>query len=368
MSLTKSPAVRPSTPRPTFRSGAVARMAGMPVATLRIWEQRYQAVQPATAASGHRQYCGADVERVTLLRRLTQQGHAIGLLAPLELEQLHDLISTPVAGLTPATAPSHTRQAPLRIVVVGLGMAGRLKRLVISQTLGHEPQWVGRFNSLADAAQAAKGWTGARVDLLLWQATGVQTGVLDELRAVQNAWQAHTVAVAYRFANAGALAELVNAKITVAREPADDKSLGQWLASLALEAQAGAVSESVEEHAPAPWSLDPLGDLNGTVSAPRFDEAALTAFAGLSTGIACECPSHLAELVLQLSSFENYSAGCASRHVDDAQLHAYLQRVAGVARMLFEKALERVAVAEGLALPLPPANNNSAASDSPLGS
>ena len=35
-------------PQPSFRSGAVARMAGMPVSTLRIWEQRYQAVGPTT--------------------------------------------------------------------------------------------------------------------------------------------------------------------------------------------------------------------------------------------------------------------------------------------------------------------------------
>jgi hypothetical protein len=35
----------------------------------------------------------------------------------------------------------------------------------------------------------------------------------------------------------------------------------------------------------------------------------------------------------------------------DAQLHAYLQRVAGAARVLFENALERVAVEKGLPLP-----------------
>lgn len=38
-------------PGPVFRSAAVARMAHMPVATLRIWEQRYGAVQPATATA-----------------------------------------------------------------------------------------------------------------------------------------------------------------------------------------------------------------------------------------------------------------------------------------------------------------------------
>jgi hypothetical protein len=78
--------------QPTFRAGAVARIAGMPVATLRIWEQRYQAVRPNTATSGHRLYWSADVERATLLRRLTAQGHAIGLLASLETGQMREMM------------------------------------------------------------------------------------------------------------------------------------------------------------------------------------------------------------------------------------------------------------------------------------
>ncbi|MFS8063941.1 MAG: MerR family transcriptional regulator, partial [Luteimonas sp.] len=35
-------------PPPHYRSGAVARMVRMPVSTLRIWEQRYKVVAPAT--------------------------------------------------------------------------------------------------------------------------------------------------------------------------------------------------------------------------------------------------------------------------------------------------------------------------------
>ena len=53
---------------------------------------------------------------------------------------------------------------------------------------------------------------------------------------------------------------------------------------------------------------------------------------------------------MQLSSFEAYSAGCANRHAADAQLHAYLQQVAGTSRALFEAALECVARHEGLPL------------------
>jgi hypothetical protein len=66
----------------------------------------------------------------------------------------------------------------------------------------------------------------------------------------------------------------------------------------------------------------------------------------------------LAELLLQVSHFETYSGECANRSTADAQLHGYLQQVAGTARMLFEKALEQVALAEGLPLPLAPTESS----------
>jgi MerR family transcriptional regulator, light-induced transcriptional regulator len=69
-------------------------------------------------------------------------------------------------------------------------------------------------------------------------------------------------------------------------------------------------------------------------------------FAGLSTTIACECPRHVAEILTLLSQFED--AACSSRDPEDEKLRAYLQRVAGASRSLFEQALERLAVREGL--------------------
>jgi hypothetical protein len=60
------------------------------------------------------------------------------------------------------------------------------------------------------------------------------------------------------------------------------------------------------------------------------------------------------ELVVNLASFEHYSAQCASLGPADVALHLDLQRAAGLARSIIEQALERVAIAEGF--PLPPAS------------
>ena len=83
----------------------------------------------------------------------------------------------------------------------------------------------------------------------------------------------------------------------------------------------------------------------------RWDDAALADIAGLSSTIACECPRHVAEILMQLSHFEAYSAECRNRSPADAELHAYLAGVAASARAKFEEALERVALHEGLLMP-----------------
>lgn len=193
-----------STEDPRYRSAAVARMLRMPVATLRIWEQRYQVAAPETSASGHRLYSAADVQRLALLKQLTGLGHAIGALASLDMAQLQRVAQTHAGVL------AGSRQKK----VAGIG---------------------------------------------------------------------------------------------------------------ALPAR------------PAPPR--------------RYDDASLADFAGLSSTVACECPRHLAELLMQLSNFEAYSADCEQRSPADADLHAYLHRLAGTARAMFEAALEQVALHEGLLLP-----------------
>lgn len=352
-------------PAAHFRSGAVARMAGMPVATLRIWEQRYQAVGPVTAPSGHRLYSAAEVERVVLLRQLTEQGHAIGPLAGLGTDQLRHMRPLPSAATAEGggspVLPTTPPPVFLRVVVVGRAMAEKLQRPGLRHQWVSQPLMVGVFDSLAEATQAATAAAGTVVDLLLWQTPSLTVGVVAELTAAQTAWQAAQAAVAYRFSSAAARAAVAAAGAHVAHEPADDAALCAWLSTVVKRGGAHAQLPPTHGQATAATPLplataSVVGLFQGPVPARRFDDAALTAFASLPASIACECPTHVAELLMQIASFEAYSATCASRSPADADMHAHLQRVAGIARLLFESALERIAIAEGHWLP-PQASN-----------
>ena len=60
--------------RPLYSISAVARMLGVPVATIRTWEDRYSLVVPARNASGHRLYSRDQVEQLRFVRTRMAEG------------------------------------------------------------------------------------------------------------------------------------------------------------------------------------------------------------------------------------------------------------------------------------------------------
>lgn len=63
--------------RPVYSISAVARMLGVPVATLRTWEDRYRQVVPARNVSGHRLYSRDQVEQLKFVRARMSEGASV---------------------------------------------------------------------------------------------------------------------------------------------------------------------------------------------------------------------------------------------------------------------------------------------------
>jgi len=82
-----------------------ARLTGLSTHVIRIWEQRYRAVEPKRTPSNHRLYSPGDIERLTLLRDLTRAGHAISQMARLSTDKLRALAAN-APGLPLQTARS----------------------------------------------------------------------------------------------------------------------------------------------------------------------------------------------------------------------------------------------------------------------
>jgi len=97
----------------------VARLTGLTAFVIRIWEQRYGAIKPERTGTNRRLYSDQDVERLNLLREVSQAGHNIGLIAKWPTEKLRRQATASSAALpaahrdvsaSPASIGSLTRQ------------------------------------------------------------------------------------------------------------------------------------------------------------------------------------------------------------------------------------------------------------------
>jgi DNA-binding transcriptional MerR regulator len=317
-------------------------MLRMPVATLRVWERRYALTQANLSPSGQRLYTAEDVQRLALIKQLTDLGHAIGSLAPLDHAQLQQVAATHAQALagadagggTPAGAPP--AGAPWRLVVIGSALGARLRQPALQQRLGRPVELLGPFD---DAQQAAAAGGAAPVHAVLVHVPHLRA---DSLAAV-NAAPALALArkaVLYGIGQSTVCDALAAAGTALLRAPQPDAVLVLWLSQIASAAR------------PAPGAPAAVAPALPAAPPPRrWDDAAVADFAGRSSTIACECPRHVAELLVQLSQFEAYSAECAHRSAADAALHQHLRQVAAVCRAQFEDALEHVAQHEGMPLP-----------------
>ena len=331
-----------SSPDPVLhRIGAVAHMLRMPVATLRVWERRYAVTRPVLSPSGQRLYCASDIQRLALLKQLTDLGHAIGGLASMDMAQLQTVSSTHARALAATRAPERTtaKVPPVRawrLAVIGASLGVRLRRPALLRRLGRPVVLLGSF---ADAAHAAAALQGSAIDALLIHEPYLHEGWLASVDAAAPALASVPKAVFYGFAAESVCETLATAGMALLREPQTDTVLAQWLQSLS--------TATVAVQSPT----QNLGYSDEPVPVRRWNDASLADFAATPSTVACECPRQVAELLMQLSHFEAYSAECADRSATDAGLHTYLREVAAASRVRFESALEHIALHEGLILP-----------------
>jgi hypothetical protein len=141
--------------------------------------------------------------------------------------------------------------------------------------------------------------------------------------------------VLYSFGQAPVIDGLKQWGMIVRREPLPETELSElMLATLRVD---------------LPTAIN-RGSEHAAIPARKYDDMALMRVTGISTQVLCECPKHVAELIMQLARFEQYSLDCLNKSSEDARIHAHLSAISGTARAMFEDALEMVAAHEGIDL------------------
>lgn len=314
-----------------YRIGAVSKLANVPVTTLRIWETRYQAFTPTKTLGQHRLYGPDDVLRATLLKQLSEQGHAVSGIASLNSTQLQ-LLHT--QGLSASALQRAATQAPtMRACVIGTGLAQRLSSSGLK--LGLFAEHSERAQVFSDLTAARAETEHASTDLLLIRLNTVQESTVSELLEFVRSTRASHTLLLYVYGASNNLQTLGNAGITVRKDSISDAELSEWIRNASLEQALRATATPNAERQATP---------------KKYSDETLSRVANISTAVLCECPRHVAELLAQLSSFEQYSQECLNKNSADQRLHEHLAEVSGQARALFEHALELIAAHEGIAL------------------
>ncbi|WMW79242.1 MerR family transcriptional regulator [Undibacterium cyanobacteriorum] len=324
-----------------YRSGAAARLSGVPVETLRVWERRYGVTNPVRSEQGQRQYSFEDVRRLGLIKQLVDAGNAISAVAKLSLDELLEMQHSAVAAGVSSSYAGMLEQKTLRIALVG----AHLRHGLISR--GEESAQMILVQTANNLHQAPQQLKDVVVDVLV-----IELGEIAEpeeqlqlIRTAQQACSARAVLVLYRFASSDAIRRLRLAGNQVARIPGDAGEVAS-LCRVALARSQVQVRARQRRATSMPRPRPQYAAQE--IPARLMDEDMLAVIARSATSIHCECPRHLVDLLQTLWSFEQYSAQCENRNADDAALHRDLHYTAAQARASLEQALLRVAEAEGI--------------------
>ncbi len=145
-----------------------------------------------------------------------------------------------------------------------------------------------------------------------------------------------TLLVIYSFAKWSLIDSLRKAGIRIIKAPVSLRLLHSTLLDLVVK---NIMSESqqrkLEENNPP---------------SKRYTAVQLAQLQQIQSAVDCECPNHLADLVLSLDAFEEYSRKCKNKNDKDAEMHALLYRETAKARRIMEDALGKLCVHENIVL------------------
>ncbi|MEM7600717.1 MAG: MerR family transcriptional regulator [Verrucomicrobiota bacterium] len=333
-------AVNPQEPDAQIDISTVARLTGLTAANIRMWEKRYQVVEPARTESGRRLYTERDVQRLTLLKSLSDHGHPIRTTSSLSEEQLEDHIKKEMLGreerhLEEGAAPPAGK---CRLMVVGNQFVSMLRR---EGTNLNGTATIGEFDDL-ESAEAAP-LTGS-VDLLIVECPTFFLDTAERVQRLLDLNHALRAIVIYHYAQNKTLERMDQSisRITAIRGPITLSELR--IASAADIALANRFKATPVDSAPPPRTV--------TEDIPKraFSDKQIAEVSQISSAIECECPQHLASLLTSLVGFESYSRECESRNLADAKVHSYLHRTTAHARAMVEDALKVLVEFEGIRL------------------
>ena len=298
-----------------YAIGVVARRTQTHPETIRVWERRYELIVPGRSESGRRLYSEDDIIKLSLVKQLTELGHSVSSLAKSTTDELRSLIS---ASLGNTYGEQMRPQDKRRIIFLNDSLRQRLSR---DLSIYEDVVIVDRPQLPATQVQA---------DILVIELATINEKSLTEIREHLSETGCASALVVFNFGTRKSVVELEYANVVCLKGSVTAADIHRACTSI----NKSTVSANQQ--------------VASNVVPPRFNKDQLARISALRSTIACECPNHIAELIISLSAFEQYSSECANRNEADAQLHAQLNQSAGAARAILEDSLAHLIAIEGI--------------------
>ncbi len=290
-----------------YKIGAAAKRTGISPECLRAWERRYGLV-PAQRAGKTRFYSASQVERLTSVKTLLDQGHPISQLIQLSDDELRRRLQP-----SPRRATPHRRRTGL--VGGQLILAHREARLG-PETTHANMEIVQEWTTAADL----KADHGALPEL---DCLVVYVPTLDnqQIENIEQIVPDTGLVVAFRYATATDLEACRQAGRSLLRWPAEWHTLERRVAATV-----------------------PL-----VAGAPRrYSDGELVHISLSASRAGCECPRYLAELIREINDYESHARRCTSVRGIVDQDHRLVAGNLGTARGQLEESLHVLVEKHGL--------------------
>ena len=316
-----------------YSIGAVSRLTGITVHTLRVWEQRYSAIEAERTVSGRRKYTPHNVDRLMSLKFLVDRGCQISSIATLSENELKKHLSQ-YNDKKSITSLVKNKGKP-SVAIYGEYLPIKIKKINYNLddfTIVFCGADLDSFK--ADASRI-------KPDIIILEFPVIDEHILRLVKELHRVTKSRRIIVIYSFARSVDI-KRINDDIT--RTMKAPVTLEEIFNTISL------VDLPIPNNNETKIEVKSEQPIEFTAPAKRFSRKTLAVLGDISSSIACECPQHLTELVNGLSNFEDYSAECVSQSPKDAELHTYLQSITANCRASMEEALEKVAIAEGINL------------------
>ena len=284
-------------PEDLYRIGAVAKRTGISPECLRAWERRY-GLQPAERAGQTRFYSTEQVNRLTAIKGLLDQGHPISQVIDLDADELERRLHPPQLRAAKRSG---------RIGIVG-------SQLILAHRMAEHRQLEpsGKWATLVDLKADIKAFP--KLDGLVVYLPSLEAQVIE---SIEKLCPSARFVVAFRHATKADLEQCREAGYALLRWPAN------W--------------QAVEELVGASQSLQSIAEER------VYSDEELCHIRLMASRAACECTSDLAELVGQLNDFAAHSRRC-----DGEEDHGLIAEDVQAARTQLERSLQALVEKHGL--------------------